>query len=249
MLTSGGFIDSGYSLFKFDLKKIGWPGQDEGGKDMDCGVYVCWYISQIIIKWKEYRIKYRPNQYSFATCKWIDIDLACPKRSSTWFADGILDCDLFRLQMADIIIRSDLSWLLNPWKEIMDGVPPISNDHSRQYLDDVKKNGMTNAATNGVKKFVIDSASSTSSESSQQSSLSGKVTDSSLTRIKDTFQGKGTRYINQLQSDDLFHSVFDNTPISIHASKYILSLLNKHLKEVCLTIGKIMITFESMITL
>jgi len=129
---------------------------------------------------------------------------------------------------------------MKPWKEIMDGVPPISNDHSRQYLDDVENNGMTNAATNGVKSVVIDSASSTSSESSHQSSLSGKLTDSSLTRIKDTLQGKGTRYIHHLQSDDLFQSVFADTSIAIQKSKYMLAPLIKHLKEVCLTIGNIM---------
>ena len=60
-LRKGGFIDNGYELFRFDLKEIGWPGQDEVGKDMDCGVYVCWYISQIIIKWKEYRVEHRPK--------------------------------------------------------------------------------------------------------------------------------------------------------------------------------------------
>jgi len=211
-LRNGGFIDKQYKLLQFDLLQLGCPGQKKGGKDMDCGVYLTWYLHQVIIRWKQYMI-INDNPLGLSIQPYANIDFRCPTNSTPVLKNQILNCDLFRLYIASKILESDKSWLHNPWKKIMDGLPntsPQTSNHLRNvinpFVDTTKKEAIS----------ISSSVSPTSSESSYQSSQSKHLPNTTFQRKVDTTRGKETRNINPVQPDEDFHAVFEKSSINLH---------------------------------
>jgi len=188
----------------------------------------------------------KKNPLGLAIQPYANINFRCPTNSTPVLENQILNCDLFRLYIASKILESDKSWLHNPWKKIMDGLPNTS-PQSSNHLPNVINPFVDTPTKEAIP--ISSSVSSTSPESSYQSSQSQNLPHTTFQRKVDTTRGKETRNINPIQPDEDFHAVFEKSTINPTSAKDMLIPMKKHLDSVCLNIGDRPITFLILITL